>query len=121
MEKKILIITLIMIAIVYIILAIYTGIKYHTINPILATIGYVKVELLEKDYAVVQNIPTKTIFAKSDDSISAYMNKQGFTKAEGYYGRTRAFTNGHITKILVANKTPLENYPFFVWSLDEII
>lgn len=69
----------------------------HTYNPIRAAIGFVEIAFFNKDYAVVGNIPTKTIYANSNFDIEKYMNDRGYTKMEGYAtkaGIDDFYTNG---------------------------
>ena len=52
--------------------------ELKTYNPIRAVIGYIQVTKFNKEYEVVGNLPTKTIYANSNFDVEKYMNERGY-------------------------------------------
>lgn len=121
-KKKNRCIVIIIIAILCIIfsLSIFTQIKMCTYNPIRAAIGYIGLEVLDVDYAVVQNIPNKVICAKEQFDIEQYMEDKGFIELKGrQLGYMRVFADGNTTVNIVCWSI-FDGYKFNIYEWDSI-
>lgn len=107
----ILIIIVILMATVFI-----SEMKFVTLNPFRALIGYIQIEKMGKDYVEVGAFPNKVIYAKEGVYLTEYMKEQGFIELkEEQMGYSRVFTNGKIRQYITCWGL-IDGYPFQIWE-----
>jgi len=103
------------------IISAFSKVKMHTYNPIRAFVGYIQIQIFDKDYVFVSDIPTKTMYAKEEFNMKEYMEERGFYWIEEeQMGYMNVFSNGE-EKICITFWSVLDGYPFNIYDWDKTI
>lgn len=97
-------------------ICIISKVKLYTYNPVNALIGYIKIEMFDKEYVEVEKNPNKLIYAKEEFNFSKYMSGRGFKEIkEERLGYARVFTDGNIKEYITCWNV-IDGYPFNIYE-----
>lgn len=92
-----------------------------TVNPLRALCGYIWVEILNQDYMVVQNLPTKVIYGNENSfDFKEYMEKRGYVELKqeqmGAYHKYLNKSGNKIQKVSIRVPWAKKDIPFSVYK-----